>query len=165
MSLKTVSGLALIAAAFVSVTAANAQEAAVETLGTQTATSGEDWHVVSRSSATVYMMNVNDIQKANGITSVKLARVPASGETSDLSHSIGQVDFRCSANQSRPGEEVIYGVDGAVEDRINDGYDFDRIPANSLDAYTKALACDDERSNQHFPSIRAFIEAGRPSLN
>lgn len=162
MSLKTVSGLAVIAAAIVTVATANAQEAAVENLGNQTA-AGEDWHIVSRSSATVYMMNVNDIQKADGVTSVKLARVPATGATSDLSHSIGQIDFKCSANQSRPGEEVLYGADGSVEDRINDGYDYDRIPPNSLDAYTKTLACDGERSSQKYPSIRAFIEAGRPN--
>lgn len=165
MSLKTVSGLALAAAVFVTVANANAQEATVETLDTQAATSVEEWNVVSRSSATVYMINVNDIRKADGITSVKLARVPATGDASDLSHSVGQLDFRCSANQSRPGEEVIYGADGSVEDRINDGYDFDRIPPNSLDAYAKALACDGERSSQKFPSIRAFIDAGRPNIN
>lgn len=163
MSLKTVSGLALMAVAFATVSAANAQDPAAAPA--VPAASGEEWHVVSRSSATVYMMNVNDIKTADGITSVKLARVPATGDRSDQTHSIGQVDFRCSANQSRPGEEVLYGADGAIEDRINDGYDFDRIPANSLDSYTKALACDGERSTQTYPSVRAFIEAGRPGLN
>ena len=164
MSLKTVSGLALMAAAFVTVTSAYAQEATVAPTPAP-APSGEDWHVVSRSSATVFMLNVNDIQTSGGVTSVKLARVPASGDTTDLTHSIGQVDFRCSANQSRPGEEVLYGADGSVEDRINDGYDFDRIPPNSLDSYAKALACDGERSSQTFTSVRAFIEAGRPGSN
>lgn len=162
MSLKTVSGLALMAAAFVTVTSAYAQDA---TVAPAPAAPGEEWHVVSRSSATVFMLNVNDIQTSGGVTSVKLARVPASGDATDLTHSIGQVDFRCSANQSRPGEEVLYGADGSVEDRINDGYDFDRILPNSLDSYTKALACDGERSTQTFTSVRAYIEAGRPGLN
>lgn len=162
MSVKTVSGLALMAAAFAAVTTASAQDDAAPA---PAVTSAEDWHVVSRSTATVYMLNVNDIQTSGGITSVKLARVPSSGETNDLTHSIGQVDFRCSANQARPGEEVIYGADGSIEDRINDGYDFDRIPPNSLDSYTKGLACEGERSSQNFPSIRAFIEGGRPPAN
>lgn len=125
--------------------------------------SAEDWHVVSRSSATVFMVDINSIKSEGGITSAKLARVPASGDAGDLSHSYGTIDFRCSANQSRPGEEVLIAADGSVEDRINDGYDFDRIPANSLDSYVKSMVCDGDRSTARFNSIAQFIQAGRPN--
>lgn len=122
----------------------------------------EDWHVVSRSSQTVYMVDVNGITRQGDVTSARLARVPTTGETGDLTHSVGQIEFRCQASQSRPGEETLYGADGSIEDRIDDGYDFDRITANTLDAYVQTIVCDGDRSVATYPSIRAFIEAGRP---
>lgn len=162
MSIKRMTNAALMGAVtFAMATSAMAQEAVVELLAPPAG--AEEWNVVSRSSATVYMVDIKSITNADGITSIKLARVPSTGDATDLTHSVGQVDFRCSANQSRPGEEVIYGADGSIEDRINDGYDFDRIENNSLDAFVKTLACGNDRSSQIYPSIVAFIQAGRPS--
>lgn len=127
------------------------------------ATTGPDWNIVSRSSNTVFMTDVNGIRQQDGITTVQLARVPASGETSDLSHSVTEVSFRCSANQSKVGEEVYYAADGSVEERIPNDFDFESIPANSLDAYTKSIVCNGDRSAKSFPSVAAFIAAGRPA--
>lgn len=122
----------------------------------------ESWHVVSRSSATVFMLDVDSITEGDGARTALLARVPASGATADLSHSAGQISIRCSAGQSKPGVEILYGPDGAEQERIDDGYDFDAIAKNSLDSYIKDMLCDGQRSTSIYPSIRAFIEAGRP---
>ncbi|WP_313576762.1 hypothetical protein [Brevundimonas sp.] len=122
----------------------------------------ESWHVVSRSSATVFMLDVDSITEADGARTALLARVPASGATADLSYSAGQISIRCSAGQSKPGVEILYGPDGAEQERIDDGYDFDAIAKNSLDSYIKDMLCDGQRSTSIYPSIRAFIEAGRP---
>ncbi|MCZ4106718.1 hypothetical protein O3U67_01345 [Brevundimonas diminuta] len=122
----------------------------------------ESWHIVSRSSATVFMLDVDSITEGDGARTALLARVPASGATDDLSYSAGQISIRCSANQSKPGVEVLYGPDGGEQERIDDGYDFDAIAKNSLDSYVKDMLCDGQRSTTIYPSIRAFIEAGRP---
>jgi hypothetical protein len=122
----------------------------------------ESWHVVSRSSATVFMLDVDSITEASGARTAVLARVPASGPVDDLSYSAGEITIRCSANQSKPGVEVLYGPDGAEQERIDDGYDFDAIARNSLDSYIKDMLCDDQRGTLVYPSVRAFIEAGRP---
>ncbi|WP_225212514.1 hypothetical protein [Brevundimonas guildfordensis] len=122
----------------------------------------ENWNVISRSSATVFMVDVDSIAQADGVTSARLARVPAKGESTDLSYSAGTVAFRCAANQSKAGEEIYYGPDGAEQERIDDGYDFEPIARNSLDSYVKELVCEDKRAAASFPTIRAFIEAGRP---
>lgn len=122
----------------------------------------ENWHVVSRSSATVFMLDVDTIAETGGAKVATLARVPAAGPATDLSYSAGEIAIRCAANQSKPGVEVLYGPDGAEQERIDDGYDFDAIAKNSLDGYIKDMLCGDQRSTAVYPSIRAFIEAGRP---
>lgn len=120
-----------------------------------------DWQVISRSSNTAYLVDMNSRTTEGSITSVNLARVPTQGDSSDLTHSVGKLDINCRANQARPGVETIYGADGSVEDSIDDGYDFDFIQANSLDSYVKAVVCDDSRGNGNYPTIKAFIEGGR----
>ncbi|MEN5147462.1 hypothetical protein [Brevundimonas diminuta] len=122
----------------------------------------ESWHIVSRSSATAFMVDVDSITEAGDVRTVILARVPATGPADDLSYSAGEVSIRCSAKQSKPGVEILYGADGAEQERIDDGYDFEPIARNSLDSYVKDMVCDNQRSAAVFPSIRAFIEAGRP---
>lgn len=126
------------------------------------AAAAENWNVVSRSAATVYMIDVDSIAQAEGATTARVARVPAAGPATDLSHTISDLSVRCSANQSKPGVEVVYGEDGAEAERIDDGYDFDGIRPNSLDAFVKQIVCDGDRGAQAFPTIKAFIEAGRP---
>ena len=124
----------------------------------------ENWNVISRSAATAFMVDVDSIAQADGVTSARLARVPATGAPGDLSHSVGVVSFRCSANQSKSGEEVYYGPDGAEQERIDDGYDFEPIARNSLDSYVQEIVCESKRGAASFPTIRAFVEAGRPDL-
>ena len=124
--------------------------------------SGPSWNLVSRSSSTAFMTDVNGIRQQDGITTAQLARVPTSGDAADQTHSVSEVSFRCSANQAKTGEEVYYAADGSVEERITNDFDFEPIPANSLDAYTKAIVCGGERTARSFPSIAAFIAAGRP---
>lgn len=126
------------------------------------AASAENWNIVSRSSATVYMIDVDSIVQAGGITTARVARVPARGAATDRSHTISDLSIRCSANQSKPGVEIVYGEDGAEAERIDDGYDFDGIRPNSLDAFVKQIVCDGDRGAQAFPTVGAFIEAGRP---
>ncbi|MFC5371788.1 hypothetical protein ACFPIF_04455 [Brevundimonas faecalis] len=125
----------------------------------------ENWNVVSRSSQTVYMLDLDSIKEGDGAKSAVLARVPASGAATDLSYSAGEVFIRCTANQSKPGPETVYGPDGAEQERIDDGYDFDAIARGSLDSFIQGILCKDERGAGSYPSIRAFIEAGRPKTD
>ena len=120
------------------------------------------WNVVSRSSSTVFMVNVGDIKQFDGVTTVQVARVPASGDATDKSYSLTETAFRCNARQSKTGTEVYYGADGSEEERIENSYEFEPIPNNSLDAYVKTIVCDNERSTTTYASIEAFIAAGRP---
>ena len=124
---------------------------------------GQNWNVVSRSNSTVYMVDVNAIKQQDGITTIYVARVPSQGDASDKTHSLTEVNLRCSANQSKTGTEIYYGADGSEEERIPNDYPFERIAANSLDSYVKTIVCDNERTDATFESIEAFINAGRPN--
>ncbi|MEG1451622.1 hypothetical protein [Brevundimonas sp.] len=124
---------------------------------------GQSWNVMSRSSTTVYMVDVNAIKQQDGITTIFVARVPAQGEASDKTHSLTEVNLRCNANQSKTGTEIYYGADGSEEERIPNDYPFEAIAANSLDSYVKSIVCDNDRTTATFDSIEAFIAAGRPN--
>lgn len=126
-------------------------------------TLGQSWNVLSRSSSTVYMVDVNAIKQQDGITTVYVARVPAQGDASDKTHSLTEVNLRCGANQSKTGTEIYFGANGSEEERIPNEYDFEAITANSLDSYVKSIVCDNERTTSTFDSIEAFINAGRPN--
>src|SRR5690606_4072140 len=56
----------------------------------------ENWNVVSRSSATVFMVDVDAITQAGDAITTVLARVPASGPANDLSYSAGEITIRCA---------------------------------------------------------------------
>ena len=123
----------------------------------------ESWNAVSRSSQTVYLVEVNGIASEGGITRARLARVPTTGDAADLSHSITVVEIRCAANQSRSSTETLYGTDGQVEDVIEETYDWEQIAANSLDSYLKPIVCNGDRTTQTYRTVASFITAGRPN--
>lgn len=129
------------------------------------AANGAQWQIISRSSTTVYMIDVNAITQQDGITAARLARVPATGDASDQTHSVSELSFRCAAKQSKSGEEIYYAADGSIEETIPNDYDFEPIPPNSLDDFAKAIVCDGDRASRSFPTIAAFIAAGRPARN
>ena len=139
---------------------------ATETLTPAAPAAGaSEWHVVSRSATTAYMIDVNGIRQQGGVTTALLARVPATGSASDRAHSVTHMSFQCAANQSKSGEEIYYAPDGSEEERIPNDYDFEAIPANSLDDHAKAFVCNGDRSSRSYQTIADFIAAGRPTRN
>ncbi len=142
---------------------ASAQEAPSETTPPSQSASAEDWHPFSRSAAKAYLADVGHIGQGDVVT-IRMARVkidaPAAG---DYSHVVDEYEFRCGAGQVRTVASNDYGADGVAFDRYEEASPWEDIPARSLDAYLKALACDGDRAEPPtWPSIKAFIDAGRP---
>jgi hypothetical protein len=132
-------------------------------IGVTGAASAQEWHPISRNSDRVYLADVGGMGVVEGVTTIMVARVvrrPSS--PTDYSYTADQYDYRCATNQVRPGASVEYGEDGAETNRFEDGGDWETVRADTLDAYVKQVACDGERANPPvFPSIRAFMDAGR----
>lgn len=123
----------------------------------------EDWHTYSRTAARAYLADVGSIATADGVTTIRSASVPMTSPAGDLSHSEATYQFECSAGKWRMTMSSDYEADGTHEDYPEEGAEWETIRANTIPEFVKQMACDNSRSSgATFPSIQAFIEAGRP---
>ncbi|WP_298747383.1 surface-adhesin E family protein [uncultured Brevundimonas sp.] len=123
----------------------------------------ETWQAYSRSPNNTYMADADSIATEAGITSIKVATVPKAGDPGDLSHSIETYQFRCEADQWRTAGMVEIGPDGSeVAQYPEEDAAWEPLRRETMPRYLKEIACDGARGvPPHWPSIRAFIEAGR----
>lgn len=123
----------------------------------------ETWQVFSRSVNNAFMADADSIATEGEITSIKVATVPREGESGDLSYSVETYQFRCNANQWRTAGVIEYGPDGAEAGQYpEEGADWEPLRRDTMPNYLKEIACDGARAvPPHWPSIAAFIEAGR----
>ena len=124
----------------------------------------ETWQAFSRSANNAFMADADSIATVDGVTSIKVATVPRAGEPGDFSHSVETYEFRCGASQWRTAGVVEYGPDGTEAGQFpEEGASWEPARANTMPHYLKEIACDGARAvPPHWPSIRAFVEAGRP---
>lgn len=122
----------------------------------------ESWAAFSRSDATVYLVDIDALAPVDGVATTRMARVPARGEATNLSHETEEVMVRCSDGQSRSGATVTYGADGAETDRYSEDTPWEATPAGGIYGAIKSFACEDMRpQTAAFPTIQAFIAGGR----
>ena len=122
----------------------------------------ESWAVFSRSDSTVYLVDTDALTPVDGVATTRMARVPARGESTNLSHETEEVMVRCSDGQSRSGATVTYGADGAETDRYSEDTPWEATPAGGIYGAIKSFACEDMRpQTAAFPTIQAFIAGGR----
>lgn len=122
----------------------------------------ESWAAFSRSDATVYLVDVDALTPVDGVATTRMARVPARGEATNLSHETEEVMVRCSDGQSRSGATVTYGADGAETDRYSEDTPWEATPAGGIYGAIKSFACEEMRpQTAAFPTIQAFIAGGR----
>ena len=124
----------------------------------------ETWNSYSRSANNVFMADVDGIVEAGGVTSIRIAMVPLRGEAGDYSHSLETYEFQCGANRWRPAGVVEMGPDGAEMGRFpEEGAEWEAVRAETMPSYLKQIACDGARADPPtWPSVKAFIDAGRP---
>ena len=124
----------------------------------------ETWQAYSRSQNNAFMADADSIATEGDITSIRVATVPRAGESGDLSHSVETYQFRCSAGQWRTAGVIEYGPDGAEMSQYpEEDAEWEALRRDTMPNYLKEIACDGARAvPPHWPSIRAFIEAGRP---
>jgi hypothetical protein len=123
----------------------------------------ENWHTYSGTDARAYLADVDSLVTVGGITTIRTASVPRTAPAGDLSHSEMIYQFDCPARKWRTAGASEYEPDGTHEDYPEDGAAWEALRPNTMPDFIKQIACDGSRSRSAtFPSIRAFIEAGRP---
>jgi hypothetical protein len=125
----------------------------------------ETWHPFSRSQSSAFLADVDSITVTGDVTSIRIAMASLRNEAGDLSHTVETYEFQCGANRWRTAGAVEYGPDGAEAGTFpEENGSWEEARANTLPAYLKAIACDGARARPPFwPTLRAFIEAGRPA--
>lgn len=133
-------------------------------LGAATPAAAETWNGFSRSANAAYMADVDAIVVEGDVTRIALAIVPLRGEAGDFSHTVDTYEFRCGRNQWRSPLSVEYGPDGAEVGRYPDEGEWTTARDGTVPGILKEIACDGVRANPPtWPTVRAFIEAGRAS--
>ena len=124
----------------------------------------ETWNSYSRSANNVFMADVDSIVQTGGVTAITIAMVPLRGDPGDYSHSLETYEFQCSGDRWRPAGVVEMGPDGAEMDRFpEEGAAWEPVRANTMPSYLKQIACEGARADPPtWPSVKAFIDAGRP---
>ncbi|GAA0612231.1 hypothetical protein GCM10009422_03960 [Brevundimonas kwangchunensis] len=126
--------------------------------------SAEDWHIYSRSQLNAFMAQVDSIATMDDVTSMTVAQVPRQGAAGNLGHTTELYQFRCAARQWRTAGQVEYGPNGAEMDRYpEDNAAWEPVRAQSIPEQLMGIACEGARANPPtWPTIRAWIDAGRP---
>lgn len=129
-------------------------------LAIATPAAAERWAQFSANDQTIYFVDLDTLTPVDGIVSAHMGRAPAKGDASDLSYDTEVVLMRCADGQSKPGEIVTYGPDGAETDRYTD--DGPWGPSGGVYESIKRIACENALpASTPFPTIAAFITAGR----
>lgn len=137
--------------------------AAVALATTATPVLAETWHTYSRTAARAYLADVDSIATVDGVTTIRSASVPMTSPAGDISHSETTYQFECATGKWRTAGASEYEPDGTHEDYPEEGAEWETMRANTVPEFVKQIACDGSRSRSAtFPTIRAFIEAGRP---
>lgn len=123
----------------------------------------ENWHAFSRSATMTYLTDVDSIVVDGEITSITMARISRRGEAGDQSHEREIYQFRCAAGQWKSAGVKEFAADGTEAGSFADEMDWEPVSERGIAGGLKGIACDGARANPpHFPSLTAWIEAGRP---
>lgn len=127
------------------------------------APTGPDWWIFPRSVDRSYLIDVGSIMRTGEELTVDVARVKRSGDAGDYSRSQDRFGVRCDANQARVDLTMDIFEDGEPTEAYATDEDWAAIEPGSLEDGVRQVACPDARPpGPSFPSIKAYIDAGRP---
>ncbi|RZJ05218.1 MAG: hypothetical protein EON89_04770 [Brevundimonas sp.] len=126
------------------------------------AAAADSWQVYSRSTSNAFIVEVDGIVVADGISTVKVATVPRAGDAGDYSHSIETYQYRCADAKWRTAGMIDYGPDGVELDTVpEEDAAWESTRPNTAPEFLKTIVCDGNRITTSFPDIKAFIDGGR----
>ena len=123
-----------------------------------------EWRVFSRSDTHRYLIDLSSIAEApDGAARVRVARVSITKPAGDYSHVVDTFGVRCGARETRVETTTEVFEDGEGSETFPVDEPWTRAPEGSLDEAINQTGCrEGVPVNDAFPSIRAYIDAGRP---
>lgn len=147
--------------------AASAQDTPTEVLGgtaepVQQA-AGPEWWAFSRAETKHYLIDVNSVVKTGDELTVLIARVPTDTPAGDYSHTVDQFGIRCSGRQSHVVTSRDAFEDGVPGEPFDTEEPWSAIEPDTFDDAIREISCEDMRPQPpSYPSVKAYIDAGRP---
>ena len=124
---------------------------------------GPEWWAFSRAPSKHYLIDVHSVVKTGDELTVMIARVPTDSPAGDYSHTVDQFGIRCRAGQSHVVTTADAFEDGVVGESADTDEPWEAIARDSFDDAIREISCDDMRPQPpSYPSVKAYIDAGRP---
>ena len=122
-----------------------------------------EWWVFSRAATKHYLIDVHSVARTGDELTVMVARVPTDTPAGDYTHTIDQFGIRCSARQSYVVLSSEAFADGVLEEPFVTDEPWEAIAGRSFDDGIREISCEDRRpEGPSYPSVKAYIDAGRP---
>lgn len=123
----------------------------------------EDWHPFSRSSAMIYLADVDSIAESDGVTVIRVAKVPKVGTRDDPGYRVDEIAFRCADNEAQTRLTIEYGPTGEEQTRYDDPEaPWDPTGGDTYLSFLQGMTCGGNRAaGRTWSTIPDFIAAGR----
>ena len=122
-----------------------------------------EWWIFSRSDQRGYLIDVNSVARTGDELTVAIARVPRQGDPADYSRTEDVFGFRCRAGEAHVDRSMDVLEDGTPTEAYPADEPWEAIRPGSVDDGAREIACEGRRPpGPSFPSIKAYIDAGRP---
>lgn len=126
-------------------------------------TAGAGWGAFSRDPRMVFLIATGEIVRDGDVATAKVARVRKDLPAGDYSHVVDVFQVQCEGMQSHMLTSTDVEEDGEPGEAYPADEPWTPIRAGSFDEMIKTMACAEAVPvGDLFPSIKAFIDAGRP---
>lgn len=124
---------------------------------------GPQWRAFSRGANSAYLIDPASVRQDGTEIRVRVARVPVASPPGNYSHVIDEFAVRCDADESRLVASTEVDEDGQPVDTYAADEPWTEIRPGSFDEGVQQVGCGEATPvGAPFPTIRAYIDAGRP---
>lgn len=124
---------------------------------------GPQWGAFSRDSRMIYLVETAGISQDGDTATASIARVRRDSPAGDYSHVVDVFEIQCDGMQSRMMTSTDIEADGESGNAYPADEPWTPIRTGTFDEMVKMMACKESvPAGDLFPSIKAFIDAGRP---
>ncbi len=124
---------------------------------------GPRWGVFSRDTRGAFLIDMGGLARDGDVVTAPIARVRAGAADGDFSHVRDTFEIDCAGNRSRLISSADVEADGETGETFPADEPWAAINEGSLDAGIHRMTCGDFMpAGDSYPSVRAYIEAGRP---